>query len=531
MTRLFTTLLRWASLRTTAGIAVAMATASGAVAQAANPVAGLDDYIQSAMKDWKIPGVAVGIVHNDSVVYAKGFGVRTLGRPEKVDEHTLFAIASDTKAFTGILMAMLVDEGKVKWDAPLTTYLPTLKFGDDFLTRELTVRDALTHRSGLARADLLWTAGWTYDRTELLRRMRFLKPSWNLRTHYGYSNLMYLAAGEAAAAAAGKPWDVLVRERILAPLGMTETNTSVTVLPSLGNVASPHGKVDKVVTVVSYTNMDNLPAAGAINSNVVDMTKWLRFQLDSARVGGKRLVSKRSFIETHMPQTVMRIDSTYRAFNPFTHVRSYAFGWQVMDYRGKEMLSHAGNLSGMAAMIGMLPEERLGVVVLTNLEGNALRESIMYKVYDMFLGAPPRDWSKVSLVEQASFDSIEEKDRHEAETKRVKGTHPSLELSRYTGTYEDELFGKTSVRLENGHLVLDMAPKMVGDMEHWHYDTFRVVWRDHRDGTNMVTFALDVDGNIDTMSTDIGGPPEETPRMKRTGDIPGISARTSSNSQ
>jgi len=491
-----------------------------AAAQSGGTFAGLDQYIESAMKDWKIPGVAVGIVRNDSVVFAKGFGVRTVGKPEKVDEHTLFALASDTKAFTGILMAMLVDDGKIRWDAPLTTYLPTLKFGDDFLTRELTVRDALTHRSGLARADLLWTAGWSYDRSELLRRMRFLKPSWGLRTRYGYSNLMYLAAGEAGAQAAGKSWDTLIRERIFVPLGMTESNTSVTLLPSLANVASPHGKVDGQVKVVPYTNIDAAAPAGAINSNIVDMTKWLRFQLDSGRVNGKRLVSKRSFAETHMPQTVIRVDSTYRAFNPFTHVKSYAFGWQVMDYRGREMLTHAGNLAGMAAMVGLLPEERSGVVVLTNLEGNALRESIMYKVFDMILGAPPRDWSRVSLIEQASFDSIDAKDQREADAKRVPNTHPSLALERYAGVYRDSLYGSVTVRMENRHLVLDMAPKMTGDMEHWHYDTFKVVWRDHRDGTNLVTFTLDQDGNIDTMTADIGGPQEELPRMKRAGDLP-----------
>ena len=487
---------------------------------------GLDSYIEAAMKEWKIPGVAVGIVRNDSVVFAKGFGVRTLGKPEKVDTHTLFAIASDTKAFTGILMAMLVDDGKIRWDAPLTTYLPTLRFGDDFLTRELTVRDALTHRSGLARADLLWTAGWTYDRAELLRRLRYLKPSWNLRSRYGYSNLMYLAAGEAGAAAVGQSWDTLMRERIFTPLGMSETNTSVTLLSSLANVASPHSEVDSTVRVVPYTNIDAAASAGAINSNIVDMTRWLRFQLDSARVGGKRLVSKRNFIETHTPQTVMRLDSTYRAFNPFTHVRSYAFGWQVMDYRGREMLSHAGNLAGMNAMVGLMPEERVGVVVLTNLDGNALRESIMYKVFDMSVGAPPRDWSRVSLIEKASFDSIDEKDRRETLAKRVTGTRSSLPLERYAGTYRDSLYGTAIVKMENGRLVLDVAPKMIGDMEHWHYDTFRVVWRDHRDGTNLVTFALDVDGKVDTMSADVGGPPEETPRMKRVSDS---TERTSSN--
>jgi hypothetical protein len=274
--------------------------------------------------------------------------------------------------------------------------------------------------------------------------------------------------------------------------------------------------------------MDNLPAAGAINSNVVDMTKWLRFQLDSARVNGKRLVNKRSFVETHTPQTIVRIDSAYRAFNPFTHVRSYAIGWNVMDYRGVEMMSHAGNLSGMAAMVGMLPEKRVGVVVLTNLEGNALRESIMYKVFDLYLGAPPRDWSRISLIEQASFDSIDARSRKEEEAKRVANTRPSLELDRYTGTFADSLYGSAIVRMENGHLVLDVAPKLVGDMEHWHYDTFKVIWRDHRDGTNLITFSLDSEGQVDTMSTDIGGPPEETLRMKR---VSGATTRTSTNQQ
>ena len=504
-----------------AALAIASVFSAAAVqAQRSDPLAGLDSYISSAMKDWKIPGVAVGIVKGDSVVFARGFGVRTFGQPATVDTHTLFALASDTKQFTGILLAMLADDGKVRWDAPLTAYLPTIRFGDDYLTNSLTLRDALTHRSGLARGDLLWTGGYGYDSKELLRRMRFLKPSWPVRTHYGYSNLMYLAAGQAGAAAAGKPWDQLIRERILTPLGMTETNTSVTLLPSLTNVASPHAVVDGTVKAVSYTNMDAAAPAGAINSNVSDMVKWLRFQLDSAQVGGKRLVTKRNFIETHTAQTVTRLDSAYRAFNPFTHVRSYAFGWQVMDYRGREMLSHAGNLSGMNAIVGLLPEERIGVVVLTNLEGNALRESIMYKVFDMFLHAPERDWSRVSLVEQASFDSIEAKDKRDKEGKRVKGTHPTLDLPRYAGTYSDSLYGTARVSIENGHLVLELAPKQVGDLEHWHYDTFNVVWRDHRDGTNLVTFSLDADGKIDTMKTDVGGLSEEMPQMKRVADAP-----------
>ncbi|MEO7501130.1 MAG: serine hydrolase [Gemmatimonadaceae bacterium] len=493
-------------------------------AQQRDPLAGFDAYVVKGMQDWKIPGLAVAIVKNDSVVYAKGFGVRTLGKPEKVDENTLFAIASDTKSFTGIVLAMLVDEGKVRWDAPVTTYLPWFQLSNDYLTRELTVRDLLTHRSGLARGDLLWTGGMGYSRQELLRRIRFLKPSWSMRSRYGYSNLMYVAAGEVAAAVEHKPWDDIVRTRIFAPLGMTSTNTSVTLLPRLPNVATPHASFDSAVRVVKYTDADNIASAGAINSSAADMAKWIRFQLDSGRVGGKRLVSKRSFVETHSAQTAMRLDSTYRAFNPFTHVRSYAFGWNVLDYRGREMLSHAGNLSGMAAIVGLLPEERLGIVVLSNLEGNALRESLMYKVFDLFLGAPERDWSRVSLVERTSFDSIEAKDLRDKTAKRVRDTKPSLPLARYAGAYSDSLYGRAEVRMENGHLVLALAPKQIGDLEHWHFDTFKVTWRDHRDGWNLVTFALDTEGAVDTLRADIGGLPEEWPVMKRIPDATTASA-------
>jgi CubicO group peptidase (beta-lactamase class C family) len=507
-------LAAFSSLRAQAPASAAR-TPSIDAAHRSSPLEGFDDYVTNAMAEWKIPGVAVGIVKDGAVVFAKGFGVRTVGKPDPVDTQTLFAIASDTKSFTGIVLAMLADEGKIRWDAPVIEYLPWFRLADDYLTREITIRDLLTHRSGLARGDLLWVGGSAYTRTELLQRLRYLKPSWSFRSRYGYSNLMYVAAGEVAAAVEHKPWDEIVRDRILVPLGMTSTNTSVRLLPAMANVATPHAKVDGSVQAVSYTDVDNIAAAGAINSNITDMVKWVRFQLDSGVVGGKRLVTKRNFAETHTPQTVMRIDSAYREFNPFTHIRSYAFGWNVLDYRGREMLSHAGNLSGMNAMVGLLPEERLGIVVLTNMEGNALRESLMYRIFDRYLGSSDRDWSRVALAERAAFDSIDARDQREKEAKRVKGTRPTLPLDRYSGIYEDSFYGRAKVTMERGHLVLQLAPKQVGDLEHWHYDTFKIVWRDHRDGTNLVTFSLDGLGNVDMMRTDAGGPPEEMPVMKR----------------
>jgi hypothetical protein len=257
-----------------------------------------------------------------------------------------------------------------------------------------------------------------------------------------------------------------------------------------------------------------IPAAGAINSCVADMVQWLRFQLDSGRVNGTRLVSPRNFRETHTPQLAIRIDSAYRALNPATHMRSYAIGWSVYDYHGREMLTHPGDLSGMSSMVGLLPEERLGVVVLSNMEGQALRESLMYWIFDRYLGAPMKDWSAETLAEQRRNDAADAKREREVEAKRVKGTKPPLALDAYAGTYADSLYGPATVRVENGHLVLELTPKTVGDMEHWQYDTFRVTWRDHRDGKSFVQFDLDpVTAKVTRMRQipDPGEPVEQVP--------------------
>jgi CubicO group peptidase (beta-lactamase class C family) len=494
---------------------LAQTTADGTVRPSpTSPLRDFDAYVARGMKEWKVPGVAVGVVHGDSIVLLEGYGVRTMGKPERVDPHTLFAIASDTKAFTGMLMAMLADSGRVHWDDHVSTYLPELQLYDPYVTHELAIRDLLTHRSGLARADLLWTAGYGYSTAETLRRVRYLKPSWSFRTHYGYNNLMYGAAGEVIARASGMSWADMLRARIFRPLGMTCSNTSVTMLPQASDVATPHAIVDSVLRTEPYTNIDMIPAAGAINSCVADMVQWLRFQLDSGRVNGTRLVSPRNFRETHTPQLAIRIDSAYRALNPATHMRSYAIGWSVYDYHGREMLTHPGDLSGMSSMVGLLPEERLGVVVLSNMEGQALRESLMYWIFDRYLGAPMKDWSAETLAEQRRNDAADAKREREVEAKRVKGTKPPLALDAYAGTYADSLYGPATVRVENGHLVLELTPKTVGDMEHWQYDTFRVTWRDHRDGKSFVQFDLDpVTAKVTRMRQipDPGEPVEQVP--------------------
>ena len=238
-----------------------------AVAQDA-PLQGFDDYVNKALKDWDVPGVAIAVIKDDKIVFAKGYGVREIGKPEKVDERTIFAIGSSTKAFTAASIAMLVDEGKIKWDDPATKYLPGFQLYDANVTREMTVRDLLTHRIGLERGDALWYAT-DMSRDEILRRIRFLKPSSSMRSKFGYQNIMFLAAGQMVPQVTGKTWDDFLSERIFTPLGMNSTSTSISALKNSNDVAAPHSKFDDKVTAIPYRMIDNIGPAGSINSNVV----------------------------------------------------------------------------------------------------------------------------------------------------------------------------------------------------------------------------------------------------------------------
>jgi CubicO group peptidase (beta-lactamase class C family) len=254
----------------------------------------IDEYATKAGQDWRVPGFAMAIVKDDSVIFAKGFGVRELGKSTPVDAHTLFAIASNSKAFTSAALAILVDEGKIKWDDPVTKYLPWFQLHDPYVTREMMVRDLLCHRSGLATfgGDLIWY-NTTYDRNEVVRRIRYLKPASSFRSRYGYQNIMLIAAGLVIEAVTGKSWDDFIKERFFTPLGMTTSNTSITAFKSTDNVATPHNEVDGKVNVIHYVNVDNIGAAGSINPCVAEMAQWLRLQLGRGTYKGKGFSASR----------------------------------------------------------------------------------------------------------------------------------------------------------------------------------------------------------------------------------------------
>jgi CubicO group peptidase (beta-lactamase class C family) len=488
-------------MKTVVWLLLVVSTLSPSVAHAqAKPLKDLDEYITRSMADWKIPGLALAIVRNDSVILAKGYGVKTLGKPDRVNEQTLFAIGSSSKAFTALSVAMLVDEGKVRWDDPATKYLPGFQMYDPYVTRELTVRDLLTHRSGLSRGDMLWY-GTDLPRDSILYHARYLKPTWSLRSHFGYQNIMYLAAGQLTARLTGKSWDQVMRDRIFTPLGMRASNTSVRELDRLPNVASPHDEIEDTVRVIPYHNIDNIAPAGSINSNVLDMAQWIRFQLSGGKVGGKQLLSAGAFNETHTPQTIMPLEGPWKLMMQDAHFASYGMGWLLHDYRGRKIVQHGGNIDGMHALVAMMPEEKTGLVILTNLGGNFLTYALMFRVFDAYLKQPPKDWSAELLKgfkELVAQGKAEEKTR---EAKRMKGTSPSLPLEKYAGTYSDSMYGEASVRANGGKLVLRYGT-MVGDLEHWQHDTFRSLWRQKSQGKTFVSFDLDADSKVDEMKVE-----------------------------
>jgi CubicO group peptidase (beta-lactamase class C family) len=458
----------------------------------APPLAGLDAYVEQGLKDWEVPGLALAIIRNDSVIYARGYGVRELGASGEVDEHTLFAIASTTKAMTVAALGMLLDERKLRWDDPVSRHMPQFQLSDPFISRELTVRDLLTHRSGLARNDNLWIAA-PFDRQEVLRRARLLPVTSSFRSSYGYSNIMYIAAGEVVAAVSGMSWDDFLERRLLGPLSMTRTTTRAAVVETRGNVASSHTRVEGRVQPVQRRNYDNIGGAGAVFSSVHDMAQWVRMHLNGGTYNGVRLLSPAALREMYTPQTVMRSDTTAERMFPHTHFRTYGLGWFLQDYHGHKMVHHSGSLNWTRTHVMMIPERRIGVVAIANYGSSNLQLALAYRIIDALLGLPRTDWSAEYLALSRRGQSTASAAPNQA---RTPNTTPSLAPADYVGTFSNELYGDIRLALENGGLVLRYAPDYTADLEHWHHDTFRARFRRPGLGSALMTFTLNHQGRV-----------------------------------
>jgi CubicO group peptidase (beta-lactamase class C family) len=506
-------------------IAIGVALAATATQK---PLAGFDAYVARSLRESRVPGVAVAVVKGDSAILLEGYGVRQLGRPERVTRETLFEIGSTTKAFSAALIAMLVDEGRLGWDDPVIKHLPWFALQDPWTTREVTLRDLLAHRVGLTGVHLAYLKS---SREGVIRAARHVDPTVPFRSRYEYSNLMYSAAGHVAEVLTGRPWEVLLRERLLEPLGMRSTTTDLTrfwdstqfthcfycPLPRrpVGladarpghDLAMPHMMVGDSVVVIPWQSYDNAVSVGSLVSNASDLARWVRLQLAGGVFGGRRLVSERAMVETHTPHSLIPPAGPIAhlaALEPSTHFWAYGLGWRMNDYRGRKLLWHTGGIIGFLAYVGLMPEERLGIVVLSNgdLGYEMLPQALAYWIVDRFTAAPERDWS----AELAAVMRRERADALLAErslaARRVPGTRPTLPLEAYAGSYSSPVYGEATVAVAGERLRFAISDGAEGALTHWHYDRFRLDLDATRPGPYFAAFRIGPSGSVDGVTID-----------------------------
>jgi CubicO group peptidase (beta-lactamase class C family) len=466
------------------------------VALAKEALAGFDEVVTDAMKKFEVPGMAIAIVKGKEIVYAKGFGLRDVERQLPVTADTLFAIGSSTKAFTTFVLGTLVDEGKIEWEKPLRNYIPWFKLYDPSMTEHLTVRDLVTHRSGLPRHDLVWYNNFESSREQFVRKLAYLEPSADLREKFQYNNLMFLTAGYLTEVITGKTWEEAVRARILDPLGMKRTDFSVVDMQKDGDFSQPYGKKDSKIEKLPFRPITNLAPAGSINSSVNEMARWVTVHLNGGKYGDKKLAEGPTVDDMHIAHMVTG------ATSPEAEITGgeYGMGWFGDNYRGHRRVEHGGNIDGFSANVVLFPKDDFGMVVLTNLNGTPLRDLITQVVADRLLGLKPMDWINLGAARRALAEKESKEGAKKKAVTRIAGTVASHKLTEYAGDYEHPGYGILKVSANGDHLETTFN-SIVTPLEHWHYDTFN--GGKVKDGVfedMKFTFHTDVNGFVSSVS-------------------------------
>jgi CubicO group peptidase (beta-lactamase class C family) len=476
MPRLSATLLLFGVLHVAASFEIARAqTRKSGPPAPPSPAAklqGLDDLADQAMKQWKVPGVAIAVVQDGKVIYAKGYGYRDLEKKLPVTTATLFPIGSISKSFTALTFAILKDEGKVDWDQPVRSYLPEFEMNDVVASERATPRDLFSHRTGLPRHDLVWYSS-DFSRDDMVGRLRYLKPNKSFRSTYQYNNLTIMTMGYLEGKLTGLGWEGAVRQRIFAPLAMTHSNLSVQEIETTDNHALPYELKKEAVTKVPFHNIDAIGPAGSINSSVDDMSHYLAFQLGDGKYGDKKIVEESDLREMHSPQTAIPDPPPAFSMPGLGHF-SYGLAWVVTSYRGHNLVWHNGGIDGFYALLSMLPDDHMGVVVLTNLPHGQTPEVLAYNVYDRLLGLDPLPWFDRFKESDAKGKAEKDAAKKNKPTDRKTGTRPSHSLSDYAGEYENSGYGNIRVGQKGDSLDLTFNKLGPWTLENYHYDLFQV---------------------------------------------------------
>lgn len=469
----------------------------------------LSQRIEEERRAWDVPGMAVAVVKDGKVLLASGYGHLQDNLTEEVNEHTLFAIASNTKAFVSAAIAMLVEEGAIRWDDPVRRYLPDFEMGDPCVSSLMTIKDLLCHRSGLGTfsGDVIWYKS-TFTAAEAVKRISAVPPAFQFRNGYGYSNLMFITAGEVIRAVTGLSWAEFVESRIFNPLDMTRTLTSVSQLGEQTNVASPHKPDGETHIPIPWVNWDNMGAAGGIISSVNDLSKWMILQLQGGvSVTGDTLFQSTSQDVMWTPHNSFTVSSGARNFFPGRHFSAYGLGWSLADYQGRMLVSHGGGYDGMYSRVLLVPDEQLGIAILTN-SMKGISTWLGYHILDQFFENPVRDWMAFGLSRQQDGDRRRVEEIQKLLDSRVPETSPDFAPTECVGIYRCPMYG--DIRIETGEdgnlrLIFPDAPDLNAGLSHWQYNTYRIDWDQTHAWFDFGTlqFMTDHHGKVKELSFDV----------------------------
>ncbi len=468
------------------------------------PISQLEETFAEAFQLWNVPGAAVGLMKEGQILSARGYGVKEKGKDSPVDIETNFAIGSNTKAFTAACIGKLVEEGKLGWDDKVIEYLPDFAVYDPWVTKEVTIRDILSHRIGVSDVER-FLYNTAYSNSEVVHRLRYVQPSVPFRSDFRYSNIAFMVAGEILRAVTGECWETLVKKNIFNPLGMKRSTTNFVDVQNLENVTSPHVSGDTGLLSIHARILDPVhpipwydfgsQAAGGITSNVADMLKWIEMFLGKGTYQGNVILNPET-VEmmtrpTNLIQSLSGSMAAIAAMNAEINFWAYGLGWFIFDYKGRKLVFHSGQVQGMISLSGFVPQDNLGFVILTNANVSLIQIALCLTICDFFLGGTRNDWSAGCHQMVMQLRQSEEEHMQRLIASQKKEDQPTLPLIEYTGTYDHEYFGEHTITLEGDCLVLRFPPGFAGSLEHWQGNEFLIHWRDDPFEGGFLTFSFD----------------------------------------